>query len=130
MARARYSVGQGAQQDVLRVQVEVTRVEQLRSEQAAEAEIRGAEVNRLLSRPATSPLETPGRLGLRPLEGDFESLTKRVSDISPELKSARLNTDKNRLGVSLARKEFKPDFNFQAAYMNRGGLDPMFLRDI
>ena len=29
VARARYSVGQGAQQDVLRVQVEVTRIEQL-----------------------------------------------------------------------------------------------------
>ena len=28
VARARYAVGQGAQQDVLRVQVEVTRVEQ------------------------------------------------------------------------------------------------------
>ena len=130
VARARYSVGQGAQQDVLRVQVEVTRVEQLRAEQAAEAEIRVAELNRLLSRPATSPLETPGSLGLRPLEGDFESLAKWASDISPELKSARLSTEKGSLGVSLARKEFKPDFNLQAAYMNRGGLDPMLLAGV
>jgi outer membrane protein, heavy metal efflux system len=130
VARARYSVGQGAQQDVLRVQIEVTRIEQLRAEQAAEAEIRVAELNRLLSRPATSPLETPGRLVPRPLEGDLDSLVKWVSDISPELKSARLSTDKNSLGVSLAHKEFKPDFNLQAAYMNRGGLDPMLLAGV
>lgn len=130
VARARYSVGQGAQQDVLRVQIEVTRIEQLRSEQAAEEEIRVAEINRLLSRPAASPLETPGHLGLRPLEGDLEGLVKWTSDISPELKNARLSTEKGSLGVSLAQKEFKPDFNLQAAYMNRGGLDPMLLAGV
>lgn len=130
VARARYSVGQGAQQDVLRVQIEVTRIEQLRSEQSAEAEIRVAELNRLLSRPATSPLETPGHLGLRPLEGDLEGLVKWTGDISPELKNARLSTEKGSLGVSLAQKEFKPDFNLQAAYMNRGGLDPMLLAGV
>jgi outer membrane protein, heavy metal efflux system len=130
VTRARYSVGQGAQQDVLRVQIEVTRIEQLRAEQAAEAEIRVAELNRLLSRPATSPLETPGHLALRPLEGDLESLARWASGISPELKSARLNTEKGSLGVSLAQKEFKPDFNLQAAYMNRGGLDPMLLAGV
>ena len=35
LARARYAVGQGAQQDVLRAQVEITRFEQLRAEYAA-----------------------------------------------------------------------------------------------
>ena len=61
VARARYAVGQGVQPDVLRVQVEVTRVEQLATEQQAETEIRVAELNRLLGRPATSPVETrPG----------------------------------------------------------------------
>jgi outer membrane protein TolC len=130
VARARYSVGQGAQQDVLRVQIEVTRIEQLRSEQVAEAEIRVAELNRLLSRPATSSLETPGHLGLRPLEGDLEGLVKWTSEISPEVKNARLSTEKGSLGVSLAKKEFKPDFNLQAAYMNRGGLDPMLLAGV
>lgn len=130
VTRARYSVGQGAQQDVLRVQIEVTRIEQLRSEQAAEAEIRVAELNRLLNRPATKDLQTPEHLALRPLEGDFESLSRWASDISPELKNSRLNTDKNRLAVSLAQREFKPDFNVRAAYMNRGGLDPMFLAGV
>ena len=38
VARARYAVGQGAQQDVLRAQLEITRFEQLRAQQEAESE--------------------------------------------------------------------------------------------
>jgi cobalt-zinc-cadmium efflux system outer membrane protein len=62
VARARYSVGQGNQQDVLRTQVELTRVGQVLAEQDAEAAIRLAEINRLLDRPADMPLETPATL--------------------------------------------------------------------
>ena len=50
VARARYAVGQGAQQDVLRAQVEITRFEQLRAEQEAEIETRLAELSRLVGR--------------------------------------------------------------------------------
>ena len=66
LARTRYAVGQGAQQDVLRVQVELTRIEE-RGRAEGEAEIRLAELNRLLARPADSPLETSAKLTLRPL---------------------------------------------------------------
>ena len=69
VARARYAVGQGAQQDVLRVQVEVTRIEQRAIEQAAEAELRVAELNRLLARPIDTPVATSARLALQPLTG-------------------------------------------------------------
>jgi len=126
VARARYVVGQGAQQDVLRAQVEVTRIEQARTEQAAEAEIRVAELNRLLNRPAASPLETSTRLQLRPLEETPESVIARTEAISPELKSAGVGVERARLAVDLARKEYKPDFSLQAGYMNRGGLDAMW----
>ena len=126
VALARYTVGQGAQQDVLRVQVEVTRIEQLRVEQQTEVEVRLAELNRLLDRAPQTPLETTTRLALRPLAGDLESLLARFGAVSPELKSAGLTVERDRLGVRLAQKAFKPDFSVQAGYMNRGGLDPMW----
>ena len=50
VARARYAVGQGAQQDVLRAQLEITRFEQLRAEQEADIESRLAELSRLVGR--------------------------------------------------------------------------------
>jgi len=130
VARARYAVGQGAQQDVLRVQIEVTRIEQLRTEQGAEVEIRLAELNRLLNRPATTPLETGAGLALQPVEASLDRVLDHLREISPELKSATLGTERATLGVALARKEFKPDFTLQAGYMNRGRLDPMWLAGV
>lgn len=126
VARARYSVGQGAQQDVLRVQVEVTRVEQLEAQQQTEAEIRQAEINRLRDRPLDTPLDTPARLALGADGEDAEALSERLRAGSPEIAAARLAAEAQRLAVRLAQREFKPDFSVQAGYMNRGGLDPMW----
>ena len=126
VARARYAVGQGAQQDVLRVQVEVTRIEQLLAEQEAEAEIRLAELNRLLDRAPNTPLETSARLALRPMQRGLDQLFEWATAVSPEVKGAGLGVERASLAVTLAKKEFKPDFSVQTSYMNRGGLAPMW----
>jgi outer membrane protein TolC len=126
VARARYTVGQGAQQDVLRVQVEITRVRQLETEQEIEVAIRLAELNRLLARPPDTPLETPARLAVRPETRTLDELVAWTASISPEVKATETALDRGRLSVDLARLDFKPDFTVQAGYMNRGGLDPMW----
>jgi outer membrane protein TolC len=126
VARARYAVGQGAQPDVLRVQIEVTRVEERRAEQQAETEIRAAELNRLRDRPADAQVETPAQLALRPPEESLERAVERLSAVSPELRDAALGEESARLQLALADKAYKPDFSVQAGYMNRGGLDPMW----
>ena len=126
VARARYSVGQGAQQDVLRVQVEVTRTEQLVAEQEAEAEIRLAELNRLLARTPDAPLETTARLALRPVQVSLDELLTWATTVSPEMKGVGLGIERASLAVNLGKKEFKPDFSVQSGYMNRGGLPPMW----
>ena len=126
IARARYVVGQGAQQDVLRIQIEVTRIEQVRADQTAQIEIRVAELNRLLGRAAQEPLETDAPLSLRPFDRTLDDVLEWLGGISPELKNAELGAEKRSLAVALARKEFKPDFSVEAGYMNRGGLDPMW----
>jgi outer membrane protein TolC len=126
VARARYAVGQGAQPDVLRVQIEVTRVEQLRTEQEAESRIRAAELNRLAGRPAGSPVDTSARLVLHTITEDVARAVERLAVVSPELRSAAVVQQRAAALVALASKEFKPDFSVQAGYMNRGGLDPMW----
>ena len=126
IARARYSVGQATQQDVLRVQIEVTRVEQRRAEQDLQILIRLAELNQLLDRPLESPLATTSRLVPRTVDRDLGAWLETARGVSPEMKSASLAVERDRLGVKLARKEFRPDLTFEAGYMNRGGLDPMW----
>ncbi len=125
--RARYAVGRGAQPDVLRAQVEVVRIERLLVEQETEAEIRVAELNQLLDRPAGTPLATEARLALSPVDEGLEEVLRRLEALSPEVKSAALGVARSELGVALAQKEFKPDFVVQGGYMNRGGLDPMWV---
>ncbi len=126
VARARYAVGQGAQQDVLRVQVELTRVGQVQAEQEAEAAVRLAELNRLLARPAEAPLETPARLSARPEARSLAELVEWTASISPELRAAEAVLEGGRLAVDLARLDFKPDFTVEAGYMYRGDLGPMW----
>ncbi|HXK10145.1 MAG TPA: TolC family protein [Vicinamibacteria bacterium] len=126
VVRSRYAVGQGAQQDVLRIQVEITRVEQGAAEQAAEADVRLAELNRLLARPPDAPLGTSASLAVEPLALPLAEAIEKARQVSPELASARLAVERGRLAAELARKEYKPDLSVQAGYMNRGGLDPMW----
>ena len=130
VARARYAVGQGAQPDVLRVQTEVTRIEQRVIEQAAEAEVRVAELNRLLARPLDTPIDTTARLTLMPLAESAEEALAQARAISPELRGAALAIEASTAAAALARRDLKPDFSIQAGYMNRGGLDAMWLAGI
>jgi outer membrane protein TolC len=107
--------------------VEVVRIERLQLEQEAEARIRVAELNQLLDRPAGTPLATEARLALSPVDEGLEEILRRLEALSPEVKSATLGVARSELGVALAQKEFKPDFLVQGGYMNRGGLDPMWV---
>ncbi|HSF14455.1 MAG TPA: TolC family protein [Vicinamibacteria bacterium] len=130
IVRARYAVGRGSQQDVLRSQVEVVRIERMRIERETEAEIQVAEINQLLGRPAGTPLATEARLVLRSVDESMELLLARLEASSPELNSAALGVSRSKLGVELARKEYRPDFALQGGYMNRGGLDPMWVAGV
>ncbi|MEI6666519.1 MAG: TolC family protein [Acidobacteriota bacterium] len=130
VARARYAVGQGAQQDVLRVQVEVTRVEQRAIEQASEAELRLAELNTLLARPMDARLETSAALTLRPLTQSLAAAVEQARTISPDLAAARLAVATEQSVLALAQLDFKPDVSVQAGYMNRGGLAPVWLAGV
>jgi hypothetical protein len=104
----------------------VTRVEQLRTEQEAEAEVRRAELNRLLARPPDAPVETGARLGLVPETRSLEAVQASAEGESPELRAAAVAAERDRLARDLASRAGQPDLVVQAGYMNRGGLDPMW----
>lgn len=126
VARARYAVGQGAQQDVLRAQLEITRFEQLRAEQLADVESRLAELSRLVGREVPRDAVAGIRLALRPEPRDLAALQSQAEAILPELRAGAAGVEREQLALDLAQRDFKPDFTVQAGYMNRGGLDPMW----
>ena len=126
VARARYSVGDGAQQDVVRAQVEITRIEDLRAEQEAEAAVRLAELDRLLARAADAPLETAARLEVVPEARSLDAVEAEAEARSPELRAIDAALASARAAVALAGRAGRPDLSLQAGYMNRGGLDAMW----
>jgi outer membrane protein TolC len=126
VARARYAVGQGAQQDVLRAQLEITRFEQLRAEREADIESRLAELSRLVGRDVQPGSVAGVRLALRPERRDLAALQAQAEATLPELRAGAAGVERQRLAIELAQRDFKPDFTVQAGYMNRGGLDPMW----
>lgn len=126
IVRERYAVGFGVQQDVLRSQVEILRLDEARADQAAQVANRRTELNRMVGRPQRSAIETAQRLDFRPEVPDLESLLQTARDKSPELGALERSIEAGRIRVSLARKDFLPDFTASAGPMYRGGLDPMW----
>jgi cobalt-zinc-cadmium efflux system outer membrane protein len=126
VARARYAVGQGAQQDVLRAQVEITRLEQRRAGLEGELEAREAELTRLVGREVKRDEVAGASLVLRPETRDLATLQAAAEAALPELRAVAAAVERGALAVDLARQDFKPDLAVQAGYTNRGGLDPMW----
>jgi outer membrane protein TolC len=126
IVRERYAVGIGVQQDVLRAQVEVLRLDEARVDENAEIAIRRAELNRLLGRPQEDPIQTDQRLDFRPEVPGLSALLSAVRGKSPELAALERGIEADRSRVLLTRKEFLPDFVASGGPMYRGGLDPMW----
>lgn len=126
IVRERYAVGLGVQQDVLRAQVEVLRLDEARADQTAQVANRRAELNRMVGRPQDAPLETDQHLDYRPEVPGLEALLNGVRGKSPELSALARGIEADRSRVSLAKKDFLPDFVASGGPMYRGGLDPMW----
>lgn len=125
-ARARYASAAGPLQDLLRAQVEGTRLQALHAQHHAEARARLAQLNALLGRAMETPLETPDS---PPTVEESRSLAEIVGwseERSPELRAAILAVERDERALGVARLEGKPDVTLQAGYMLRGGLPLMW----
>ncbi len=121
IAEAKYEVGSGIQQDVIRAQVEVSgfieRLELLKQKK----EIIEARIKKILNRPQDSPLNRPEEL-LKPVIGaTLEQITDAASLYSPDLKSSQDLIESRKEALKLAEKEYLPDFILGATYFNRDG---------
>jgi cobalt-zinc-cadmium efflux system outer membrane protein len=122
VAETKYATGSGLQHDVLRAQVELSKMEDdlimwLQKRLAAEAGL-----NALLNRPADAPVEkTPQELSLSP----DASIAVSVDDIEqsrPLLKAWKERIRKTESAVALAERDFWPNFTVGTSYNQRDDL--------
>ncbi|HEV2173662.1 MAG TPA: TolC family protein, partial [Nitrospira sp.] len=113
-AKARYSVGQAAQQDVFRAQVEISRVLDRLAVLDQQKESLHAAINRLLNRPPAGPLGTPAEIQTTILTIPLQDLSRRADEFSPALLATAKSIDRSERSVSLAKRQYYPDFDITA----------------
>ena len=113
-AKARYSVGQAAQQDVFRAQVEISRVLDRLAVLDQQKESLHAAINRLLNRPPAGPLGAPAEIQTTILTIPLQDLSRRADEFSPALLATAKSIDRSERSVSLAKRQYYPDFDITA----------------
>ena len=121
--RERYAAGLAVQQDVLRAQVELVRLDELTATQAATIASRLAELNRLVGVAQDRPVATPDELPAETAVPTLAELIASAAARSPEAAATQQAIETGNLSVDLARKNFLPDFTVNAGSMYRGSFE-------
>ncbi|MGA3326651.1 MAG: TolC family protein [Terriglobia bacterium] len=122
----RYSVGKAAQQDVLRAQLEITRLSQREAMLTQQRRTLEAQMNSLRNVPIDSPVGAPAVVQPSAFVYTQDQVQEAAQANYPVLKQRRTMVDEGRLSVNLARKEERPDFSVGYAYMQRDGQPDMY----
>jgi cobalt-zinc-cadmium efflux system outer membrane protein len=120
IADGRYRVGEGSQQDVLKAQLERTK---LLREVAHHHELMGtqqAQLIKLLNRPPGSPEISTEPLVETPLRYTSNELLEKVRSENPEVATQQEMVKKQSLQVEIARKDRYPDFSVQYMWQHTG----------
>jgi outer membrane protein, heavy metal efflux system len=116
-ARIKYTVGKVPQQDVLKAQLTMTRLEEHMIRFDRDAEVARAQMNTLLGRDPAMPIRVEGDFGV----GADLPAGKQLEQLSlvsrPDLLESEAAMEKSRQEQSLANKAFVPDFNVTGGYM-------------
>src|SRR6266478_2209191 len=108
IARNRYTVGKGLQQDVLKAQLEVSTLQQQVEMLAEKRQRAEAEIATLLAVPVVV-LHAPGEIQPSSFSMPLEELLKSASD-SPRVRAQQKLVDARAVGINRSLKGFRPDF--------------------
>ncbi len=126
IAEEKYKVGKGLQADVLRAQVEVTRVLQRLTVLRQRRRTFEAALNSLLVRPPESPIGPLAEVNQSVFAYSLDELLRKAVENFPEIRRQQDLIEQSQLAVSLAKKNYYPDFSVAWDYQNRPNLPEMY----
>lgn len=126
IAEVRYSVGKGIQQDVLKSQVEFSKLIEQQTMLEQRKQIAEARLNSLLYREPESAVGIPEELKPRDFPYTLAALNETAVANYPDLKGQRRNIESAQYAVQLAKKDFYPDFTVGFTYTNRPDMPEMY----
>jgi len=119
IARTKYAVGKGLQQDVLKAEVELSRMlEKLLILKQQNATLT-AKMNTLLNRDISTHLEGRPEVSQTPFTLDPEEIKKSSLEDHPLLQRIQFVLEKAEYDHNLAIREYYPDFEISFAYGQR-----------
>lgn len=126
IAEVRYSVGKGIQQDVLKAQVEFSKLIEQQTILEQRKTIAETRLNSLLYREPESAVGTPDELKPRDFPYSLAQLNETAVANYPHLKAQRRKIEGAQYAIQLAKKEFYPDFSVGFTYVNRPAMPEMY----
>jgi outer membrane protein, heavy metal efflux system len=118
---SRYSLGQGSQADVLKAQIEHTKILREVTMRHQEMGQLQAGLKELLHRSQTSPDIIPEPLSQTPLQRTADELQKLVLAHNPAVSVDTAGVHKQDAQLKSAQREGKPDFNVGYMFQQTGG---------
>lgn len=123
IARSKYEVGEGLQQDVLLAQLELSKLLEQKISLTGMRRNTAAKLNALLNQPANNTVQLPVTVALQLPEIRQENrLYQQAQTARPLLASERLGINAAQSKLALAKKEVLPDFTVEAAYGARNNM--------
>jgi outer membrane protein, heavy metal efflux system len=112
-AEVKYRSGSGNQQEVLRAQLEQTKLlREITANQLESGKLQ-AELKQVLGRPQSSPDVTTEEIAESAVQHSFEELLAAAQSNNPQISAAQKSVQKQVVAIEIAKKDFYPDFNAQ-----------------
>ena len=125
IAEEKYKVGKGLQQDVIRAQLEVSRILQTFTTLNQRRRTLVAKLNSLLLRPSDTPIESLAPVQKTELNYSLEELAERGVANSTEVRRQEQLIEQSQYAVNLTRKDYYPDFRVGYDYWQRPDMADM-----
>jgi cobalt-zinc-cadmium efflux system outer membrane protein len=125
IAEEKYKVGKGLQQDVIRSQLEVSRILLTFTMLNQRRRTLAGKLNSLLLRPSDTPLERLAAVEKTDLTYSLDELIEKGFANSPEVRRQEQLIEQSRYAVELARKDYYPDFRAGYDYWQRPDMPDM-----
>ena len=122
IAETKYAVGKGLQQDVLKAQVELSRMTEKLITLKQKRQVVQTALNTTLNRPDGSKLGQAEEIGYKKIDLNIDSLQQRASEQRPYLNGWQAMRRQSDMRVGLAKKDYWPDFSVFVAYTQREEL--------
>ena len=118
-ASNQYSVGKARQEDALKAQLEIAKMESELIMLEQKRQVSQAKINVLLNQDAIMELGEPESIEIKDYKFNLDNLNKSAVENRPELKAFKFALERARKTYSLAKQGYLPDFMVKYERMER-----------